>query len=225
MQQKIIISLGGSLITPEEIDVDFLKGFITIIKKYTDKYTFVIITGGGKISRKYTTVTESITTPSKEDLDWIGIAATRLNAEFLRVLFAEDAYEKIILDPNNIPVTDKPIIFGGGWKPGNSSDLAAVVSAISVGAKRVINLSNIDFAYDKDPNKFHDAKKIENISWAEYRKLIPEDWVPGLSSPFDPIASKIAEENSIEVDILNGKNFSNFEKCLEGSIFSGTKIK
>lgn len=225
MQEKIIISLGGSLIIPEEIDVDFLKEFVTTIKKYTDKYTFVIITGGGKISRKYTTVAESLTTPTKENLDWIGIAATRLNAELLRVLFAGNAHEKIILDPNDIPTTDKPIIFGGGWKPGNSSDLAAVVSAISVGAKRVINLSNIDFAYDKDPNKFPDAKKIENIFWAEYRKLIPTDWTPGLSSPFDPIASKMAEENNIEVAILSGKNFANLEKYLTGEVFLGTKIK
>src|SRR3989344_4726541 len=224
-EEKIVISLGGSLIVPEDVDVEFISKFVSLIKNYASKgFKFIIITGGGKICRVYNDAVEKIVTPTKDDLDWLGIATTRLNSELVRISFGGLAFYKIIMDPDSIPKTDKPIILGGGWKPGNSSDLAAVHSAISVGAKKIINLSNIDYAYDKDPNKYPDAKKIENISWGEYRKLIPKEWNPGLSSPFDPIASKMAEEAKMEVVIMNGKNISNLEKCLNGESFMGTRI-
>ena len=225
-EEKIVISLGGSLIVPEDVDVEFISKFVSLIKNYASKgFKFIIITGGGKICRVYNDAVEKIVTPTKDDLDWLGIATTRLNSELVRISFGGLAFDKIIMDPDSIPKTDKPIILGGGWKPGNSSDLAAVHSAISVGAKKIINLSNIDYAYDKDPNKYPDDKKIENISWSEYRTLIPKEWNPGLSTPFDPSASKMAEEENIEVLILNGKNIPNLIKCLNGESFVGTRIK
>ena len=93
-----------------------------------------------------------------------------------------------------------------------------------LGAKRIINLSNIDYVYDSDPKINSNAKKIEKISWKDYKALIPKEWNPGLNSPFDPIASKIAEEEKMKVAILNGKNISNLEKYLNGKDFIGTVI-
>ena len=224
-KETIVISLGGSLIVPDNIDVEFLKEFKKLILSEIKKgKRFVIVTGGGKTARTYIDAIKGIANPTIDDLDWIGIAVTRLNAELLRVAFDDLAYSKIIMDPDVIPNTDKPIIFGAGWKPGNSSDLAAIHSAISVGAKKVINLSNIDFVYDKDPNKYSDAVKIEQSSWADFRKILPEDWKPGLNVPFDPIAAKKAEISGISVIILNGKNINNLEKCLNSEKFIGTVI-
>ncbi|MCX6752876.1 MAG: UMP kinase [Candidatus Nomurabacteria bacterium] len=225
-QEKIIISLGGSLIVPNEIDIDFLTEFKKIILSQIEKgKKFIIITGGGKTARKYQSALKEISNPSLEHLDWLGIYSTRLNAEFLELFFTGIAEEIIITDPT-LPVNfEKPLVIGAGWKPGWSTDYDAVLLAKSINAKRVINLSNIDFAYDKDPNKYPDAKKLENISWSEYRELIPKEWNPGLSTPFDPIASGIAEDEGIEVAILNGKNIENLENCLNNLEFIGTKIK
>jgi uridylate kinase len=225
-EEHIVISLGGSLIVPNEIDVFFLRNFVSVIKEYTTRgFKFIIITGGGRIARNYTLSSKEIGNPSNEDLDWIGIQSTRLNAEFVRVGFGELAYPDIILDPENIPETDKPIILGGGWKPGNSSDLAAVFSAQTVGAKKIINLSNIDYVYDKDPRYNHDAIKIPKSTWSDFRALIPKEWDPGLNSPFDPVAAEKAESLGLEVAILNGKNIENLKNYLDGVEFVGTVIK
>jgi len=225
MKETIIISLGGSLIVPEEIDVEFISKFVSLIKKYVSKgFKFVIITGGGKICRRYNDAIEKIVTPKEDDLDWLGIATTRLNAELVRISFGDLAFNKIIMDPDLIPKTDKSIMLGAGWKPGNSSDLAAVHCAISVGAKKVINLSNTDYVYDFDPKINPNAKKIEQISWKEYRKLIPKEWNPGLNSPFDPVASEMAQKEGITVIIMNGKPIDNLAKCLNGEKFLGTII-
>lgn len=226
MEEVIVISLGGSLIIPGEVDVEFLKGFRELILSNIKKgKKFVIITGGGKVCRKYQEAGIKITNLTDDDLDWLGIHATRFNAEFIKTLFKDYAEDKIILDPTQPIKLNKSMVLGGGWKPGWSTDYDAVILGNQLGARRVINLSNIDYAYDKDPNKHKDAKKIEKISWTDYEELIPKEWNPGLNTPFDPIASKLAKESSLEVVILNGKNISNLEKCLNGEDFIGTHIK
>ncbi len=228
MQEKetIIISLGGALIVPNEVDTSFLKGFVKVIKSYVDKgYSFVIITGGGKLCRTYNEIAVQLSNPDKNDLDWLGIATTRLNAELVRIAFGDYAHDTIIMDPENIPQSDKSIIIGGGWKPGNSSDLAAVYSAIKINAKKIINLSNINYVYDRDPKEFPDANPIKESSWSDFRLLLPKEWEPGLSSPFDPVAAEKAESIGLEVVIMNGKNLGNLENFLDGLPFTGTTIK
>lgn len=225
-EKKIVISLGGSLIVPNGVDVEFVNSFVSLIKEYVDRgYNFLIITGGGNVCRDYNASLKKITNPTNEDLDWLGISITRANAEFIRICFGDLAFKQVILDPDFIPETNKPIIVGGGWRPGNSSDLAAVHSAKSIGAKKVVNLSNIDYVYDKDPKENPDAKPIDKISWIDFLLLFPTDWIPGRNIPFDPIASCEAQNLGQEVVILNGKNMENLRAYLDGKDFIGTEIK
>lgn len=225
MQETIIISLGGSLIIPEELDFDFLKNFKEIITRQVKLgKKFVIITGGGKICRKYQNMAKELGNPNNEDLDWIGIASLKLNAELIRVVFKDFAYEKVIDNLNDNLNLDKSIIIGSAYEPGQSTDLDAILAAKNLGAKTIINLSNTDYVYDSDPKVNPDAKKFEKISWADYRNLIPKEWNPGLSTPFDPIASKEAEENNIKVIIMNGNPLSNLSNYLNGEEFAGTEI-
>lgn len=225
-KNHIVISLGGSVIVPDQLDIDILREFTEVITGYTKKgFRFVIITGGGKTCRNYDNSLKQIVNPKSEDLDILGIAATRLNAEFVRICFGDIAHDKIILDPNFIPETNKPIIVGGGWHPGNSSDLVAVYIAKNIGATKIINLSNIDYVYNKDPKKYQDATPISKSSWEDFRKILPKEWDPGLNIPFDPIAAKEAEELSLEVIIMNGKNLNNLKNYLDDKEFIGTIIK
>ena len=207
--ETIIISLGGSLIVPDNIDVDFLKDFKSLILSQVEKgRKFIIITGGGKTCRKYQEVAKKISNPTDFELDMIGIKALNLNAELVSVLFRKCEEIEIY----------------GAEKPGNSTDFVATQKAKNTGAKKIINLSNTDYVYDSDPKINPNAKKIEKVSWTEYRKLIPSEWNPGLNSPFDPIASKMAQENGIEVVIMNGKPIDNLANYLNGEKFLGTVI-
>ncbi len=225
MQETIIISLGGSLIIPEDIDMEFLKEFKELILFHTKQgKRFLIITGGGGINRKYNNVARSISNPSNDDLDWIGIAALKLNAELVRVIFGDYSHPEVISDLSKEFSSDKPIIIGSAHKPGHSTDFDAVLGARTLGAKKIINLSNIDYVYDSDPKINPNAKKIEEISWQDYRALIPSEWSPKLNSPFDPIASQAAEEEKIEVVIMNGKPINNLANYLNGKKFLGTVI-
>lgn len=225
MEETIIISLGGSLIVPEEIDINFLKDFKALVLSHVIQgKKFVIITGGGKTCRKYQNAAKELASPTDEDLDWIGIASLKLNAELLRVVFGEYVHGRVVSNLSTNFGLEKPVVIGSDYEPGHSTDWDAVLAAKNVGAKKIINLSNIDYVYDSDPRINPKAKKFEKISWLDYRKLIPKEWNPGLSTPFDPIASKMAEEAGISVMIMNGKPIDNLAKCLNGEKFLGTVI-
>jgi len=224
--ETIVISLGGSLIIPDSLDLDFLRDFKALILSHVAKgKKFLIITGGGKICRRYQEAVIELSNPSSEDLDWVGIASLKLNAELLRVIFGEYAYTEVISNLSINFKSEKSIIIGSAFGPGRSTDWDAVEGAKTLGAKKIINLSNTDYVYDSDPKINPNARKIEKISWVEYRKLIPKDWNPGLNSPFDPIASKMAEEESMEVIIMNGKPITNLANYLSNEKFLGTIIK
>ncbi|HTE48753.1 MAG TPA: UMP kinase [Candidatus Paceibacterota bacterium] len=225
MDETIIISLGGSLIIPDNIDVNFLKSFKTLILEHVAKgRKFVIITGGGKLNNRYNEAAKTLGNPTDEDLDWIGIASLKLNAELLRVVFSEYAHNKVIPDLSSKLPSEKPIVIGSAYEPGHSSDYDAILAAKSIGARKLINLSNIDYVYDSDPKKNPNAKKIEQISWTDYRKIIPKVWTSRLHSPFDPTASEVAQREGIEVIIMNGKPIDNLAKCLNAEKFLGTII-
>ncbi len=221
-----MVSVGGSLIVPDEIDTTFLTNFRELIlKKTNDGLSFFIITGGGRTARRYQEAAHAVLGDSDpEDLDWLGIHSTRLNAHLFRALFSEQAQARIVKNPTRKVGGRSSVIIGAGWKPGWSTDYCAVMAAKQLGAKKLINLSNIDYVYDKDPRKFPDAVKIEKSSWADFRKLIPDHWDPGLSSPFDPVAAKEAEVLGLEVAIINGKKLNEFENYLSGQTFVGSII-
>ncbi len=221
----IILSVGGSLLVPEGIDTDFIKKFKALILSHIEKGSrFVIIAGGGKTARIYQEGARAISDVSAEDADWIGIFATKLNAQLLRSVFSPLAGTTIVDNPEDPISGEASILIGAGYEPGCSTDQDAILIAKNLGAKKVINLSNIDYVYDKDPRKNLDAKRIEDISWAEFRKIIPEKWDPGLNSPFDPVAAKQAEALGLEVAVMNGKNLENLDAYLSGSDFKGTRI-
>ena len=222
----IIISVGGSLIIPGSVDIGFLGKFKRYILTHVNNgLRFVIISGGGKTARIYQQAAREVSEVTAEGLDWIGIHSTRLNAHLLRTIFHGHAHPRIIKDPNSDVDFTEDILLAAGWKPGCSTDYDAVLIAKKMGATKVINLSNIDYVYDKDPNEFPDAVKIEKIGWAAFRKLIPDHWDPGLRGPFDPVAAAEAEKIGLEVAVINGNDLEELDNYISGKSFKGTLIK
>ncbi len=221
--ETVVISLGGSIIVPDTIDVPCLTTFRELVLGLPDK-RFVVICGGGKVCRRYQNAAREVGATSKNDLDWIGIRATRLNAELVRTAFGDVAHGTIIHDPEAPIDSNKRIVVGAGFEPGCSAGLRAVQLGNRLGAGRVINMSNIDYVYTADPKKDPNAKKLEAMSWPEFRKLVGDDWDPGLNAPFDPIASAEADRSRLEVIII-GNDMDNLGQVLRGEAFKGTTIR
>ena len=212
------------------IDVAFLRSFRSFLLPLLKTTRFILVAGGGKVCRHYQKSARAVVKLNKEDLDWLGIHATRLNAHLVRTIFREQAHPWIMdydipqEKANDLKKKKVNLFVASGWGPGWSTDYIAVKLAQKFGTKDVIVAGDTSHVYDKDPNKFKNAKPIDKISWKDYKKLVPSKWIPGLSTPVDPVATKLAEKLHFTAKILNGKDLLNFKKAIQGKEFIGTII-
>jgi len=91
---------------------------------------------------------------------------------------------------------ERVVIFGGGTgNPYFSTDTAAALRAMEIGADVVIKATKVDGVFDKDPVKFADAKKFDHLSYIETlnRRL----------EVMDSTAVSLCMENKLPILVLN----------------------
>jgi len=224
-KEILVISLGGSIIVPDTVATGFLSEFKKLLLDYSNKYQFIIAAGGGSTAREYADAAKEIEEKSsQDDLDWIGINATILNAQLVKTIFKDKAYNKVLTNPTKKIKTTKPIVLAAGYKPGSSSDYDAVMLAKTFKSKKILNLTNIDYVYNKDPRTHTFATPMKKLTWKQYRKIIPPDFEYGMHTPFDPVASKMAEKLKLEVVVMNGRKLKQIKKYLDKKEFLGSVI-
>ena len=223
-----VLDIGGSIVAPEAPDMDFLKAFRSfLISWLEDDFSrrAVMVIGGGGAARSWQgALRQIVPNAPHESLDWIGIAATRLNAQLVRSVFGSLCPSPVVTDPTaDFPFSGR-ILTAAGWKPGFSTDYDAVILAERFAARRIIMLSNIARIYTDDPNTNPDAEPLKQITWKEYRAMIGSEWKPGANLPFDPAAARRAEQSGITVAAAAGRNLENLAEILAGRDFIGTSI-
>jgi len=225
----IVISLGGSIVAPDSADGQFLKQFALLIRgliEDDDERRFIFVVGGGGPARAWQNAYRDVCGNSvrDEEADWIGIMATRLNAQLVKAVMAEWCCQDVVTDPTSAQPLKGKVLVAAGWKPGFSSDNDAVLLAERFNAKVVINLSNIEKVYTADPKKDPSARPLDRISWADFRAMIGDEWAPGKNVPFDPVASRHAEQIGLKVICAAGRDLDNLKKIIRGGEFTGTTI-
>lgn len=228
-KESIVLSLGGSIIVPNGgIDTKFLINFNKFIRRQVKKgRRFFIVCGGGATTRHYQKAGKEVIGHKlpNEDLDWLGIHATRLNAHLIRTIFKDIAHPRVVKHYEIILKVTEPVAVAAGWQPGWSTDYDAIVLCQDYGIRKVINLTNIKKVYTADPKKDPKARPIDKISFADYLKIAGTKWTPGMNIPFDPIAAKLAKKLGVKVIVLEGRNLPNLEAAIEGKNYEGTTIQ
>ena len=222
-----IISLGGSIIFPDTINVSFLKQFRQLILEQADAgRKFIIICGGGNVSKQYMRAARDILPAiDDESMDWIGISGTSINAFFVKMLFGDTAYKEVMNNPTKKIRTEKQIIVGCGWKPGCSTDKDAVLAAQTFGADTVINLTSVEYIYNKNPKEHKDAKRYESMTWKQLRELVGDKWTPKLDFPFDPEGAKLGQKLGLKLIVAKGTDIENLRNILNNKKFKGTIVQ
>lgn len=225
MFKSVVISLGGSMLVPDKINIGYLKQFRKFIVKHCLNIKFYIVVGGGRTCRVYQEAARRCRKVNDNDLDLIGIRSTHLNAELVRSALGKICGKEIFLSPDDLPNEKKNVFVGGGWRPGSSTDLVAVYLTAKLKADVMINLSNVDYIYDRDPHRDRGtAKPIKRIDWKNFRIIMGTKWMPGSHKPFDPSACNLAERKKIKVVFLNGAKLRNLENFMHNRKFIGTEV-
>ncbi len=227
-----VLSVGGSIIAPEKPDNSFLREFVVMVTGWLNADSsrrLILVAGGGAPARiyqhAYAEVSAETGIPAESNAaDWIGIMATRINAQLLKALFGNLCRNEVVYNPTEDLNFDGQILVAAGWKPGFSTDNDAVLLGEKFGADTIVNLSNIEKVYTDDPRKNPDAKPLDTISWKDFRAMVGDEWTPGKNTPFDPIASKKAESLGMKVICAGGKNIPNIRAILDGGEYIGTTI-
>jgi uridylate kinase len=208
-----ILSVGGSIVAPEYPDTEFVKEFVKMIKDYLsnnkDDKLILVIGGGGpaRIYQKAFREVADISETSEVDAaDWIGIMATRLNAQFIKASFGELCQNDVVTDPT-IPLTfSGRILLAAGWKPGFSTDNDAVLLAEKFNADTVVNLSNIEKVYTDDPRKNPNAKR--------YAKLTYQDILNEKLEVMDQTAASLCNDSDIDVIVFDMNKSGNIKQIM-----------
>ena len=223
--KTVVMSVGGSIIVPDNVDYNFIKKFKSLVLKHKNK-KFVIVVGGGSTARKY--IKPLAEEKINEKLQClIGIGITRLNARFLANFFGKVASQHIpssMKELKNLLMKHR-IVFAGGLRfiPNNTSDGTAAAVAHFLKTD-LINMTNVKGLFDKDPRKFKNAKFISKISLKDFYKMANKiKYKPGQHFVLDQHASEIIKKNRIKTVILSN-NLENFENYLKCKKFVGTVI-
>ena len=217
---KVVISLGGSIIVQNEVDVKLIKDFVKLINKYKKKHKFSIVCGGGKTARTYTRPAKELGL-STNDAHLIAIKATHVNAMLLAQMLKGKFSDKHPLEIGKM----KQLMVSGGYKPGWTTDTDAALIAKSMKADMLINMTNVPGIYTKDPNKHKDAQLIPRMDWKTFEQMFGKKITgAGKHYVFDPLAGQICKKAGMKVEII-GKDLKNLEKCITGKDFVGTVVE
>jgi uridylate kinase len=213
-----VISLGGSIFS--KADEKYLVKFIQKIKGFR---SYAIVVGGGQMARSQISRLRSL--GAKEyHLDMMGIQATRLNAMMVSLALGNlmEIPKSIDEAVRQMKLYNKVVM--GGTEPGHTTDAVSLLLAEALNRDTVVNITNVDFIYDRDP-KIPGARKIEKISYTSAIDMITsEKRRAGANFPMDLLSLNIARRSDIRIKIVSFRNVENTFKAIMGKRFVGTII-
>lgn len=207
-------------------DTSYLKSLRELLLSLPDDHRFIIITGGGKAARDHIRIGRSLGS-DEATLDWVGIAATRLNAWLMISCLGSNCHPipAETIEEAIIAAASSRFVIGGGTHPGHTTDAVAALIAERWSADHFINLTAVNGAYNADPNKFSNAEKKDSMTGSELVELVSDtSHGAGSHSVMDPLASRIIRRAGLRTSILNGRDLKSLENCLKDEPFDGTVI-
>ncbi|MCL4342586.1 MAG: UMP kinase [Candidatus Thermoplasmatota archaeon] len=220
-----VISLGGSVVTSDPLDIMFIKRFSAMIGNAGKGNKFCIVIGGGKLARSYINALREAGV-NDNILDEIGINATRMNALSVAP-FLGDCNTKIPTTINEAAEMTRiyRCVIMGGTEPGHTTDTVAALLAERVGAKVIINGTSVDGVYERDPRKYSDAKKLKALGYDEAVSMAVVGSLGAGPNVFMDVTSlNIARRSKIRIVVIDGRDVEQYEKVINGMDHSGTTI-
>lgn len=217
---RAVLKLGGSLLynDADEVMLERIRDYAKIITELaSEDHHFVVVVGGGRPARTFIAAARALGA-NEAQCDWLGIKIARHNAELLCAALGEIAYPRIAetLDELEIASCTGRIVLMGGLTPGQSTNAVAALAAESVNAELLLNATNVDGVYDRDP-KESGAKRLDSIHISKLKEVLSGGGTrAGEYKLFDPVAIRVVERSKIKTIIFDGQEPSNLRKMMDG---------
>jgi len=223
---KVVVSLGGSVIVPDDDDDIFLKRFAEMVWSLCDRYQLYLVCGGGRIARYYIKVGRALGL-QESDLDELGIMTTRINATLVARVLGEKSIDKVptdILEAHRMERKGKVVVMGG-TVPGHTTDAVSAMLAKEVKAVRIVNGTSVDAVYTADPRKDPKAERLPRLTHQQLYELVNVGLHgAGPSNVFDRLGAQIARDNHIDIYIVDGRDLADMRAAIEGRPIKGTVV-
>jgi uridylate kinase len=224
---NIVLSIGGSILTPEGKEVEYINSLAALLKRLSPENKLYIVVGGGPLARNYIKIARDLGL-NEISLDDIGIAATRLNARLLIAALDEFAYPVPAETFKEAFVQAKKfsIVVMGGTHPGHTTDAVAMMLGEFVGADKFINVTSVDGVYSADPKIETTATKFDKMTPDQLIEITSKSTAQaGPHIVIDPLAAKIIKRSGITSYVLSGEDLTALENAIIGKPFNGTIIE
>jgi len=223
---RVLLKLSGEMFAGDRdfgFDPPTIKSIAAeVASVHNTGVEIAIVVGGGNIMRGAIAAESGM---DRVAADSIGMLATVQNA-----LALQDALEKLGVDTRvqtaiamstlaepfirrramrHLEKKRVVILAAGTGNPYFSTDTAAVLRALEIKAGAVLKATNVDGVYDKDPNKFADAKRFTEL---DYRYCIEHRL-----GVMDLTAFTMCEENKLPIVVFNLAGEGNVKKALFGN--------
>ena len=221
---KVVVSVGGSVLIPGNNDSEYISRLAGMLSSVKDEVQLAVVCGGGRTARYYATTGRELGGDTYQ-LDIMGIAATRINAQLLGVALG-DVPERVPETAAETARASEPgrIVVMGGTEPGHTTDAVAMMVAREMGADRVVNATAVDAVYTADPRKDPNAEKIPRMTIERLGELVYKEHDASASSVFDPLGVQIARGSCIDISMVDGRNVEELRKAILGQPFDGTFV-
>jgi uridylate kinase len=223
---RVVLSIGGSVLVPD-LDADRVAAFASVVNGLAaDGVTLGVVVGGGAIAREYIGAARSLRA-NEIELDRLGIAATRLNAQLFITALGGRAIPSPATDYEaaGAALRRGDVAVMGGVTPGQTTDAVSAAVAEYVGADLLVYATSVPGVFSADPETSADARKFERLSAGDLVDVIADvEMSAGASAPVDLLAAKLIERSGTRAIVLDGTDPERIERAVHTGEHGGTDV-
>jgi uridylate kinase len=224
----VVLSVGGSVLLTGNDDVRYLEDLANLLHRLGKEFPLLVTTGGGRTAREYIQFGRELGLTEVE-LDEIGIEVTRLHARLLAARIGPPC-------PARPPTTvaeaiqelrhASPVVLGG-TEPGHTTDGVAALLAVRSRASRLVNATNVDGIYERDPRADPSVHRLDRLYWPEFRAMVHAGTTTdaGQNFLFDRLGADLLARAGVPLFVVHGRDLANLEAAVRGQRFHGSRVE
>jgi uridylate kinase len=233
--KRVLVKFSGEALAGENghgIDTQILKYIANEIKTLVDADIEVaIVIGGGNIVRGVSAAKDGII--RRTSGDYMGMLATVINAVAMQEACEHAGMKVRVQSAIKMEQIAEPyiqrravrhlekgrvVIFAAGTgNPFFTTDTAATLRAVEIGAEVIIKATKVDGVYDKDPKKYDDAVKLDTVS---YDKAMDKN-----INVMDDTSIALAKDNSLPIIVCDMFKAGNLLEIINGNLTNCSIVK